>query len=152
MTNDGIADLAAIWGNGSLYAYPGDKAKGLAGTDIAQIGGTSWATTKQLTAGDFNGDGISDLMAMWTNGTLHLYKGMGDGQLAPETKVNTGGSTWATVKLLPGGDFNGDGIADLMAVWNDGSLHLYKGDGKGGIAQEATMWGGTSWKTMLQLT
>ncbi|MER5485033.1 FG-GAP-like repeat-containing protein [Streptomyces sp. NPDC002812] len=256
MTNDGIADLAAVWGNGSLYLYPGDKTKGLAGTDIAQLGGTTWATTKQLAAGDFNGDGISDLMAIWNDGTLHLYKGdgkgkvvdavtvtqggntwgtvkqftagdftgdgiadlmavwndgtlhlykgTGDGQLAPESKVNTGGNTWSTVKLLPGGDFNGDGIADLMAVWNngtlhyypgdgtgqignevpvllggstwgtvlhmtagdfngdgisdlmavwnDGSLHLYKGDGKGGITDGVTMMGGTTWKTMLQVT
>ncbi|MGW5399382.1 FG-GAP-like repeat-containing protein [Streptomyces sp. NPDC003952] len=256
MNNDGVADLAAIWGDGSLYVYPGDKAKGLAGTSVAQLGGTTWATAKQLAAGDFNGDGISDLLSVWndgtlhlykgdgkgkitdgvtltegasswgpikqftagdftgdgvadlvagwTDGTLHLYKGKGDGQLASETKVNTGGSTWGTVKLLPAGDFNGDGIADLMAVWTDGtlhyypgdgtgqigdgvavplggntwgtvrhmtagdfnadgisdlmaiwtdgSLHLYKGDGKGGITDGIDMMGGTSWKTMLHLS
>ncbi|WP_327257119.1 FG-GAP-like repeat-containing protein [Streptomyces sp. NBC_01244] len=204
MTNDGIGDLAAVWGDGSLYIYPGDKAKGLAGTSIAQLGGTTWGS-KQLTAGDFNGDGIADLMSVWTDGTLHLYKGdgkgkitdgvtvaeggntwapvkqftsgdftgdgiadvmavwndgtlhlykgKGDGQLESEAKVNTGGSTWGTVKLLPGGDFNGDGIADLMAVWNDGTLHYYPGDGTGQIGDQVPVpLGGTTWGTVRHMT
>ncbi|MBX7467255.1 hypothetical protein K1Y80_14325 [Streptomyces sp. MAG02] len=43
-----------------------------------------------------------------------------------------------------------NGIADLMAVWTDGTLHLYKGDGKGNITDATTMWGGTTWKTTFQ--
>ncbi|WP_392893887.1 hypothetical protein [Streptomyces sp. LN699] len=31
-TGDGTAELAAVWPNGTLHRYPGDKAKGLAGT------------------------------------------------------------------------------------------------------------------------
>ncbi|MFJ8313482.1 MULTISPECIES: FG-GAP-like repeat-containing protein [unclassified Streptomyces] len=202
-TNDGIADIMAIWGDGTLHLYKGDgKGRIADGVTVTQ-GGNTWGTVKQLTAGDYDGDGIADLMAVWNDGTLHLYKGKGDGQLEPQVKVNTGGNTWGTVKLLPGGDFNGDGIADLMAVWfdgtlhyypgdgtgqignqvpvpvggntwdtvrhltagdfngdgiadlmavwADGTLHLYKGDGQGGITNGTAMWGGTSWKTMLQL-
>ncbi|MFI6056292.1 FG-GAP-like repeat-containing protein [Streptomyces violascens] len=203
-TGDGIADLAAIWSNGTLHIYPGDKNKGLAGTDTQQLGGTTWkttkqlakgdftndgiadimaiysngtmhlyagdgkggikdsvpvatggstwGTTKQLTAGDFTGDGIADIMAVWNDGTMHLYAGKGDGQLEGERPVTVGGNTWATVRLLPGGDFDGDGIADLMAVWNDGTMHFYKGSGEGQIEGERPVTrGGNTWKTALQM-
>ncbi|MEU9111133.1 FG-GAP-like repeat-containing protein [Streptomyces sp. NPDC048483] len=205
VTGDGIADLAAIWADGTLHLYPGDPAKGLSGENIAQTGGTSWKsmkqlakgdftndgiadlmaiwtdgtlhlykgegkgkfgsaitvteggrtwdTMKQLTVGDYDGDGIADVMAVWSDGTLHLYKGKGNGQVAPQAKVNTGGDTWGTVKLLPGGDFNGDGIADLMAVWSDGTLHYYPGDGTGQVAKQIPVpVGGDTWGTVRQLT
>ncbi|WP_438290443.1 FG-GAP-like repeat-containing protein [Streptomyces sp. HUAS TT7] len=203
-TGDGVADLAAIWSNGTLHIYPGDKNKGLAGTDTQQLGGTTWkttkqlakgdftndgiadimaiysngtmhlyagdgkggikdsvpvttggstwGTTKQLTAGDFDGDGIADIMAVWNDGTMHLYKGKGDGQLEGERRITVGGNTWATVRLLPGGDFDGDGIADIMAVWNDGTMHFYKGNGEGQIEGERPVArGGNTWKTALQM-
>ncbi|MGW3275533.1 hypothetical protein ACWDFH_29305 [Streptomyces kronopolitis] len=48
-------------------------------------------------------------------------------------------------------DVTGDGIADLMAIWTDGTLHLYKGDGQGGIATATTVpYGGNTWKAMSQ--
>ncbi|MFE4862101.1 FG-GAP-like repeat-containing protein [Streptomyces sp. NPDC056670] len=200
---DGVADLMAIWQDGTLHLYKGDGKGAITGATTVTQGGNTWGTVKQLTAGDYTGDGIADLMAVWTDGTLHLYKGKGDGQLEPQVKVTAGTNTWGSVKLLPGGDFNGDGIADLMAVWSngtlhyykgtgdgqvtngvtvplggstwdtvrqltagdfngdgiadlmavwtDGTLHLYKGDGKGGITAATTVWGGTTWKTVLQL-
>ncbi|WP_344583712.1 FG-GAP-like repeat-containing protein [Streptomyces lunalinharesii] len=152
-TNDGIADLMGIWDDGSLHLYKGDG-KGKFGSDITITeGGKTWGTTKQLTAGDYDGDGIADLMAVWTDGTLHLYKGKGNGQLEPQVKMNTGGNTWGTVKLLPGGDFNGDGIADLMAVWTDGTLHYYPGDGTGQVGTQVPVpVGGNTWGTVRQLT
>ncbi|MFD7663198.1 FG-GAP-like repeat-containing protein [Streptomyces sp. NPDC059788] len=205
LTADGIADLAAIWDDGSLHVYPGDAAKGLSGRTIDQAGGTTWKTVrqaakgdftndgvadlmvidtygsmrlykgdgkgkfggpvpvteggetwrtvKQLTAGDFDGDGVSDVMAVDTYGYLHLYKGKGDGQIEPKVDVKTGGDTWGTVKLLAGGDFNGDGIADLMAVWSDGTLHFYPGDGTGQLGSQVPVaFGGNTWATVRQLT
>ncbi|MFE0193674.1 FG-GAP-like repeat-containing protein [Streptomyces sp. NPDC058989] len=152
-TNDGVADLMAIWNDGSLHLYKGDGQGRFATETIVTEGGKTWGTVKQLTAGDYDGDGIADLMAVWTDGTLHRYEGKGDGQLAPQVKVNTGGNTWGTVKLLPGGDFNGDGIADLMAVWSDGTLHYYPGDGTGQVGKQAPVpVGGNTWGTVRQLT
>ncbi|MFH8407235.1 FG-GAP-like repeat-containing protein [Streptomyces sp. NPDC018019] len=152
-TNDGIADLMAVWDDGTLHLYKGDG-KGNFGLSTAVTeGGNTWATTKQLTAGDYDGDGIADLMAVWYDGTLHLYPGRGDGQLERQTPVKAGGDTWGTVKLLPGGDFNGDGIADLMAVWYDGTLHYYPGDGTGQVgAQVPIPFWGTTWATTRRLT
>lgn len=203
-TRDGVADLSAIWGDGSAHIYPGDKAKGLSGSSVAQIGGTTWKTLRQLAkgdftndgkadlmgiwedgslhlykgdgagkvtnqvpvtegaktwltvkqtaAGDFTGDGIADLMAIWGDGTLHVYRGKGDGQLAPHVKVATGAATWGATKHFTAGDFNRDGIADLMTVWNDGTMHFYRGLGNGQIAAEVDVTqGGSTWLTIKQL-
>ncbi|MEU3989599.1 FG-GAP-like repeat-containing protein [Streptomyces platensis] len=152
-TNDGIADLMAIWVDGTLHLYKGDgKGKFAAGATVAE-GGKTWGSVKQLTAGDYDGDGISDLMAVWGDGTLRLYRGKGDGQLQPQAKVTTGGNTWGTVRLLPGGDFNGDGIADLMAVWDNGTLHYYPGSGTGQVGTQTPVpIGGNTWGTIRQLT
>ncbi|MFI5806028.1 FG-GAP-like repeat-containing protein [Streptomyces sp. NPDC051561] len=145
LNNDGSADLAAVWTDGSLHVYSGDKAKGLSGVRTPQLGGTTWLTTKRVAKGDFTGDGVADLMAVWTDGTLHLYKGDGAGKFLPATTVSMGGSTWGTVKNLTSGDFTGDGIADLMSVWNDNTLHLYKGTGNGQLQAATSVWGGAGW-------
>ncbi|MFJ8649590.1 FG-GAP-like repeat-containing protein [Streptomyces sp. NPDC093546] len=151
-TGDGIADLMAVWNDGTLHIYTG-KGDGQLnnGVTVAQ-GGNTWATIKQAAAGDFTGDGIADLMAVWNDGTLHIYTGRGDGQLNNGVTVAQGGNTWATVKQMTAGDFTGDGIADLMAVWNDGSLHSYSGKGDGQLNSQVPQLGGTTWSTMKHVT
>ncbi|MFE2523975.1 FG-GAP-like repeat-containing protein [Streptomyces sp. NPDC059382] len=145
LTDDGVADLAAVWNDGSLHVYTGDKAQGLSGARTPQLGRTSWLTTKRIAKGDFTGDGVADLMAVWNDGTLHLYKGDGTGTFLAGTTVTMGGNTWATVKNLTAGDFTGDGVADLMSVWNDNTLHLYKGTADGQLQAGTSVWGGTGW-------
>ncbi|MGW8328162.1 FG-GAP-like repeat-containing protein [Streptomyces sp. NPDC055897] len=152
-TNDGIADVMAIWFDGTMHLYAGDGKGGIKSAVPVAMGGNTWGTTKQLTSGDFTGDGIADLMAIWSDGTMHVYAGKGDGQLADGRSVSVGGNTWDTVRLLPGGDFDGDGIADLMAVWSDGTLHYYGGNGDGQIRDgRAVAMGGNTWKTALFMT
>ncbi|WP_405488010.1 FG-GAP-like repeat-containing protein [Streptomyces sp. NBC_00096] len=152
LNGDAIADLAAIWTDGTLHGYPGDKVKGLAGTSTQLLGGTTWKTTKQLAKGDFDGDGIADLMAIWFDGTMHLYKGDGKGGITDSVPVATGGSTWGTTRQLVAGDFTRDGIADLMAEWFDGTMHLYKGKGDGQIESERpVIVGDNTWFTVKQL-
>jgi hypothetical protein len=153
LTGDKVADLAAVWGDGSLHAYPGNGTGGLTGTRLAQPGGTTWSTVKHLTKGDFTGDGIADVMAVWGDGTLHVYTGKGDGTLNTQVPVPLGGNTWRTIRHLTAGDFTGDGIADLMAIWGDGTLHLYPGKGNGQVDDgRAVPVGGSTWITVTQLT
>ncbi|MFJ8692065.1 FG-GAP-like repeat-containing protein [Streptomyces roseolilacinus] len=44
-----------------------------------------------------------------------------------------GDTSWPTVKHLTKSDFTGDGIADVTAVWNDGTLHAHPGKGDGTV-------------------
>ncbi|WP_405820011.1 VCBS repeat-containing protein [Streptomyces sp. NBC_01390] len=48
--------------------------------------------------------------------------------------------TWTSERPVLGGDFNGDGKADIAAMRTDGDLRLYAGDGNGGLAASRTMW------------
>ncbi|MFJ7902866.1 FG-GAP-like repeat-containing protein [Streptomyces sp. NPDC096198] len=151
-TGDGIGDLVGIWGDGSAHIYPGDKDKGLSGTNTQLVGGTSWKTTLHLAKGDFTNDGDADVMAVWNDGTMHLYQGNGDGTVKAQTPVTTGGNTWKTLKQLTAGDFNGDGNADILTIWYDGTMHLYPGLGNGQLGGGITVTtGGNTWSTAPQL-
>ena len=155
---DGKAEVMAVWDDGTLHLYDGKfhpttPSSNFPTTSVpVTYGGSSWSTVRLLTAGDFDGDGIADLMAVWNDGTLHFYKGKGDGQIEPWKQVTYGGSTWTTVRQLSAGDFTGNGVADLMAIWNDGTVHLYKGDGKGEVAPGIQIpYGGNTWSKVLHL-
>ncbi|WP_426362592.1 trypsin-like serine protease [Streptomyces sp. E-08] len=153
LTRDGVADLTAVWTDGSLHAYPGDGEGGLINAQIPLVGGQSWMTIKHLVKGDFTNDGIADLMAIWQDGTLHYYRGKGDGTISDHVRIELGGTTWGTIKQITAGDLTGDGIADLMAIWEDGTLHYYRGRGDGTVdAQTPIALGGTTWGTLNQLT
>ncbi len=66
-------------------------------------------------AGDFNGDGISDLL--WNNGGAGILGTwlMNDGRIGPTLALNHNMPGWGAVV----GDFNGDGTSDLL--WNNGN-------------------------------
>jgi hypothetical protein len=78
--------------------------------------------------GDFNGDGISDLIQRKINGELWLYPGDGTGRSQAGQRIGTGWEIFDSI--LGAGDFNGDGKNDLVARKFDGSLWFYPGTGK----------------------
>ena len=96
--------------------------------------GAGWAPfTAVLAPGDWSGDGKPDLLARQSDGALLMYRGDGDGGFITGS-AETIGSGWAGfTALLTPGDWNGDGRADLLARKSDGTLLLYKGNGKGGF-------------------
>ncbi|HEU4349789.1 MAG TPA: glycoside hydrolase domain-containing protein, partial [Actinoplanes sp.] len=129
-TRDGYPDLAAVQtSSGKLYLYPGRAGVAL-GAGVV-IGGTGWNSMSELAGvGDFDRDGIVDLIARLTsNGTLYLYAGRAGG-LAPRQSVGTG---WGGMRDLVGvGDFDRNGYVDLAAtVASTGVVSLYRGTGTG---------------------
>ncbi|MEU4120267.1 FG-GAP-like repeat-containing protein [Kitasatospora sp. NPDC028055] len=84
-----------------------------------------------LTAGDFNGDGKKDLVAVEVStGKLWLYPGSGSGTLGSRVEIGTGG--WNGMSNLAVGDLNGDGGDDIVATEKStGKLWLYPGNGHG---------------------
>jgi VCBS repeat protein len=92
--------------------------------------------TAAVFAGDFNGDGIPDLAAIASSGSVSIFLGNGDGTFKNGPVYYTGVSqtTWVT-----GGDFNGDGKLDLAVTGTNCefvpcppgvvSILLGKGDG-----------------------
>jgi len=145
---DGRVDLANIFND-----------NGLASIDVHLSNGTSfgiarWATqqggfwdAQKWLAGDFNGDGRTDLANVFNDNGLasidvHLSTGSSFGIARWATQQ---GGFWDAQKWLAG-DFNGDGRADLANVFNDNNLasidvHLSSGSSVG-IARWATQQGG----------
>ncbi|CAM5530902.1 FG-GAP-like repeat-containing protein [Streptomyces rimosus] len=137
--NSGRDGLAAIWGDGSLHAYTAKADGTLSGTKRDLWHDKSWGGMRILSSGDFNADGKDDIVATDPDGGFRLYTGNAQGTVtrAPDLWHD---KSWSSMRALLGGDFNGDGKADIAALWGDRSLHLYTGNGKGALAAGPAMW------------
>ena len=80
--------------------------------------------------GDFNADGIPDVIGVWATSpnALTLYIGSKTGLFAGQQTV--GNSGWLNA-LTSHGDFNGDTAQDLLARLSDGNLWYYPGTADG---------------------
>jgi hypothetical protein len=136
-TQDVIARVAA---DGALYFYPGTRT----GVGSRKFLGTGWGGLREITGvGDFNRDTWPDMVAVQTStGNLYLYPGRSGVGFGP--RVLLGGGGWNTVSELAGvGDFNRDGITDLMAkLTSNGELFFYPGRAGGFAARQSF---GTGW-------
>ncbi len=79
------------------------------GTDVYQATNPFLHNTTGAN-GDFNADGLADLMWQKPDGTLLLDKNNGDGGYVQEFA----GSLPASIRFIDTGDFNGDARADLL--------------------------------------
>ena len=139
-SGDGKADvLAVVAGTGALRMYPGNGTSGL--QPARAVGSGFGSFSKVLTAGTWNADALSDVLAQKPDGTLWLYPGTTVGPLGAPRKVGAG---WGTYNLVfPVGDFGGDGLSDLIARRPDGTLVLYSGNGSGSFLGARPI--GTGW-------
>ncbi len=124
LTGDGKGDLVARDRSGILWLYKGN---GL-GTGFAtrvSIGGGWNSFNKLLGAGDYTGDGLTDLVARTTGGDLYVYPGTGSASGVFGTRKHVGGG-WNTFKHLTApGDLNADGKGDLLGINSAGELYPY---------------------------
>ena len=93
---------------------------------------TTGTGTYSVAVGDFNGDGIPDLITPNnTSNDVSFLPGTGNGTFGAATKFSVGsGPTFIAL-----GDFNGDGKLDIAAASDGVSVvTLLYGDGNGGVA------------------
>ncbi len=95
--------------------------------------------SRVLATGDFNGDGIADIVETTLPGgddsglhPLIVLLGKADGTFVPVASTNVVG---ADPRALVVGDFNGDGNLDVIAGDGDGSLVEFLGDGRGNLSR-----------------
>lgn len=133
--------------NGDLWLYRGN---GSGSFSSARVIGVGWGGFDALfSPGDWNGDGYVDLLARQrSDGSLHLYPGNGTGGFRAPAKVGTG---WGGMTdFAAPGDWDRNGVVDLVARDAAGTLHLYSGNGSGGFGDRRTI--GTGWQGFTQIT
>ncbi|MEJ1965461.1 MAG: FG-GAP-like repeat-containing protein [Gammaproteobacteria bacterium] len=136
------ASVAWAWNDGSnqtsIAVFPSDRSKFLTrATWSTREGG--WGDDVKWFAGDFNGDGRTDMGAAWNDGgqvTLTVRRSTGSSFAATHWAIKTGG--WIGTAVWLPGDFNGDGRTDVAGIWNDGgkvSIAVFLSDGTRFVSQ-----------------
>ncbi len=121
-----------------------------AGAQLART--NDWLNAVDHTAGDFTGDGRSDLVLRDATGTVALYSGSGAGTFGAGVQLVSAAQGWWDAKSMTAGDFTGDGKADLLVRWAAGSVFLYPGNGTGGLGGSVPVVPAGGWTNAVDVT
>ncbi|MFI8514837.1 FG-GAP repeat domain-containing protein [Streptomyces sp. NPDC085460] len=138
LSGDGKGDLLARDRSGVLYLYKGNG-YGTAFASRVRVGDGWSAYDKLVGAGDYTGDGRTDLLARTASGNLYVYAGTGKASAPFKGRKLIGGGWGAYKHLVAPGDLNADGKADLLAVTSGGTLYRYTNTSPGKFAPRAKL-------------
>ena len=124
---DGRVDILWRSGDGTVTEWTGQANGGFAPTAVNTAVPTDWHI---VGTGDFNGDGLSDILWRSDQGTVRDWLGQADGTFTGNVaNLNTTVPTdW---QIVGTGDFNGDGITDVLWRSNDGTVRDWLGQSNG---------------------
>ena len=128
---DGYQDI--LWRDdaGEVTNWLGNSAGGFTDNSAQAFNyvPTSWTVAG---TGDFNGDGISDVLWRNTDGTIVDWLGQANGGFTSNynNSVATVPTSWTIASI---GDFNGDSHDDILWRNSDGSLTDWLGTATGGF-------------------
>jgi hypothetical protein len=118
---------------GAMSVNPKSMIHGFAPAVLTQAGGMP----AQSVVGDFNGDGYPDVVvtnAAFGPSTMAVFLGKANGEFQASVSYPTGYFCSGIVV----GDYNNDGILDLVAMSQDGSIQFFAGNGDGSFQASLT--------------
>ena len=129
---DGIADTAEAIAPPKHGSAPGVLTLSLGRADGSFQQSTSRPVLdhqpRSIVAGDFNHDGIPDLLIGDYDGSLRLFLGDGRGNLAPGSEI----AHLDSIVSITAADFNHDGVLDVaISDWRASSVTVLLGTGTG---------------------
>ncbi|GAA3375838.1 hypothetical protein GCM10020367_45210 [Streptomyces sannanensis] len=132
-------DTSSGWTSWQGWGYvPADK---IIGAGPEPFPGLPACNVHSLTPGlfapqDFNSDGLSDVVALQSDGNLALHPGNGNGTLANKRLIWSDGRGSGYKEVFTA-DLDTDGRGDIAAVDSGNRVWWWPGDGNGGVAGAA---------------
>lgn len=131
---DGFSDILSLNDNRLLAFHGNAEGDALAPEDIGLALGDYSPSDYRVTAGDFNGDGIVDLLQYGADG-VSIFQGNARStvsftQVLNDFKPHSGYSIDHT-SVFRVGDFNADGKSDLMHIVNNDYIRIWVSDENG---------------------
>jgi len=125
---DGRIDVAATDSEGDVQILLNQGTSFTAGATY--LAGTSAST---IVARDFNSDGKVDLAAVTGSGQISILNGRGDGTFSTGSVISA--ASLGVISDIGAGDFDGDGVTDLVALGSGAStLQIFRGNGNGSFS------------------
>jgi hypothetical protein len=115
---------------GSAYVFHGSSSGLSASANWTATGSAASFGRCAATAGDYNGDGFSDvIVGMSDSSKLYVYKGSSAGLSANSVWDYTGDGTVTVLgfNVSTAGDVNGDGYGDVMAAGYSPKAYIFNG-------------------------
>ncbi len=138
LLNPASSNITIQGGYGTIAATSINLTEGLAletGDGTFALG-VSQANVGFHNIGDFDGDGIADIVAVFIT-TIRFGKGLGDGTFSAMTNIGAMGGAQSHDNRLA--DLNGDGFLDVISGDQNGNIYTRFGDGAGGFLAASTV-------------
>lgn len=144
---DGVLDLVVQWKAGTVSVYPGSRNGGFGTPRV--VGSSGWGSLTVYPDPLVSASGLPGILARDSNGVLRRYTNP-DGRSLMQGGYAVG-KGWNGLKLAIL-DWDGDRLADVLAIRPDGKMTYYKRSASGGFQPMSPKQVGTGWDIFRSVT